>query len=103
MTCRKCKYEFCWLCLGDYKKHQAETGSYLCGNYEDVKKAGRANTKADIDKNAIERDLKKMEFYSNRYQAHQGSVPLSEKHLKKLLEEIDFYGNTIPNVGPNDF
>lgn len=21
MTCRKCTYEFCWLCLGDYKKH----------------------------------------------------------------------------------
>ena len=21
MTCSQCKYEFCWLCMGDYKKH----------------------------------------------------------------------------------
>jgi ariadne-1 len=26
MTCYSCKYEFCWLCMGDYRKHQEETG-----------------------------------------------------------------------------
>ena len=41
MTCRQCKYEFCWLCMGDYKNHNAETGKNLCGSFEDVKKLGR--------------------------------------------------------------
>ena len=66
MTCRNCKHNFCWLCLGDYANHGKETGKGLCGSYADVEKAGRAS-KSDIDKNRLERDLKKMEFYSNRF------------------------------------
>ena len=40
MTCAQCKHEFCWLCLGDYKKHSAETGRYLCNSFEDVIASG---------------------------------------------------------------
>lgn len=43
MTCGKCRYEFCWLCMGDYKKHTEETGMGLCGSYADVIKNKRAN------------------------------------------------------------
>lgn len=32
MTCR-CSYEFCWLCLGDWKKHQT-SNFYRCNIYE---------------------------------------------------------------------
>lgn len=28
MTCRKCKYEFCWTCLGEWKPHG--TNWYNC-------------------------------------------------------------------------
>ena len=38
MTCSKCRYEFCWLCMGDYKNHSKETGIGLCNSFEDVKK-----------------------------------------------------------------
>ena len=41
MTCSQCRYEFCWLCMGDYLNHAAETGKYLCNSFEDVKSAGR--------------------------------------------------------------
>jgi ariadne-1 len=41
MTCPQCKYEWCWLCEGDYKKHQDETGIFLCSTYDNVKKIGR--------------------------------------------------------------
>lgn len=38
MTCRTqagCGYEFCWLCLGDWKEHGSATGGYYaCNKYE---------------------------------------------------------------------
>ena len=32
MTCKKCKYEFCWLCMGSYRNHKKEMGTDLCSN-----------------------------------------------------------------------
>ena len=43
MTCgnKSCKYEFCWLCLGDYRAHSSGgTGKSLCSDFNDVAKAG---------------------------------------------------------------
>jgi ariadne-1 len=40
MTCSQCRYEFCWLCMGDYKNHSKETGKYLCNSFQDVVEAG---------------------------------------------------------------
>ena len=36
MTCSQCKFEFCWLCMGDFRKHSSETGKGLCNSFEDV-------------------------------------------------------------------
>jgi ariadne-1 len=36
MTCSQCRYEFCWLCLGDYRNHSKETGKGLCNSFQDV-------------------------------------------------------------------
>ena len=36
MTCWKCKYEFCWLCLRNYRHHYAETRRYVCNDYDQV-------------------------------------------------------------------
>lgn len=36
MTCRNCKYEFCWLCTNDWKQHGANTGGfYACNAYKE--------------------------------------------------------------------
>jgi len=38
MTCRPpggCKFEFCWVCLGDWKTHGDETGGYYKCNIFD--------------------------------------------------------------------
>jgi len=45
MTCRKevsgCSYEFCWICMGNWKEHGSATGgNYKCNKYEEEKKTG---------------------------------------------------------------
>ena len=61
MTCSQCKYDFCWLCLGDYQKHRTETGNELCSTYEDVVKAGRAEGQIIENVENIQAELKKFE------------------------------------------
>ncbi|KAJ8319887.1 hypothetical protein KUTeg_001474 [Tegillarca granosa] len=39
MKCSKCKYDFCWVCLDQWKRHNSSTGGYFkCNRYEVVKK-----------------------------------------------------------------
>lgn len=69
MTCRKCNYEFCWICLKDWKLHI--NGNYNCNRYnendsKDLKHQGRA---------AVERYL----HYYNRFINHQNSLKLEDK------------------------
>ncbi|KAH8065522.1 hypothetical protein JL720_12755 [Aureococcus anophagefferens] len=35
MNCSQCKYEFCWMCMGDWADHGATTGGfYKCNKYD---------------------------------------------------------------------
>jgi hypothetical protein len=67
MTCRQCKFEFCWLCLGDYKKHTTETGRSLCNSFEDVVAAGRGNVDEQAEKIKLDMLLRKLDHYKTRY------------------------------------
>lgn len=52
MTCRvpTCNYNFCWVCLGDWKDHGSATGGhYKCNKYEEVVKKD-TNMKKDEKK-----------------------------------------------------
>jgi ariadne-1 len=36
MQCKMCQKEFCWLCLGDWKEHNSNTGGYYkCNKFKD--------------------------------------------------------------------
>ncbi|GAX11563.1 hypothetical protein FisN_22Lh256 [Fistulifera solaris] len=38
MTCRGCRYEYCWICSGDWKHHTTETGGFFrCNRWIDQK------------------------------------------------------------------
>lgn len=61
MTCPYCKHNFCWMCLGDWKKHSDKTGGFFrCNIYkidrEDQKKRSKEET-----------EFKRLEFYLEKY------------------------------------
>ena len=35
VVCAQCKYDYCWICLEEWKKHSSSTGGYYrCTRYE---------------------------------------------------------------------
>ena len=87
MTCSQCRYEFCWLCLGDYRNHSAETGRGLCNSFDDVVASGvsisflyklfikyicvQRGKQEDIEeKMKLDMMLRKLDHYRTRYTEH---------------------------------
>ncbi|KAI8611769.1 hypothetical protein BC830DRAFT_1068454 [Chytriomyces sp. MP71] len=78
MTCRKCKYEFCWVCMGPWSDHGTQW--YNCNRFDD--KAGvDARDNQAKSRAALERYL----HYFNRYANHEQSAKLD----KELSEKIE--------------
>eukprot|EP00918_Siedleckia_nematoides_P001583 GHVU01003721.1.p1 GENE.GHVU01003721.1~~GHVU01003721.1.p1 ORF type:complete len:501 (-),score=60.13 GHVU01003721.1:999-2501(-) len=82
MQCTKCKHDFCWMCLGDWKNHGSEY--YECSRYKE--NPNIANESA----NAQAREaLKKYLFYFERWENHSKSLRLEEETTKKIRERIE--------------
>jgi len=91
MTCAKCRFEYCWLCLKPWSEHGSSTGGYyVCENFnkgnvdESVKNATDMNS---VNSNLL---LQKYQYYYKRYQQHSEGVQLArqlhrqiERHLRK--------------------
>ncbi|CAG8503311.1 10179_t:CDS:2, partial [Scutellospora calospora] len=58
MTCRKCKYEFCWVCMGPWSEHG--TSWYNCNRY-DERSSQDARDQQAKSRASLERYLHKME------------------------------------------
>ena len=67
MTCQNCKYEFCWICSGDWNEHGATTGGYYnCNKFNaDVKDS---DDQSDTAK--AKRELDRYLHYYSRYHGH---------------------------------
>lgn len=74
MTCSKCRHEFCWLCMHDWKKHSS------CGSFVDDKKESR-----ETHFLRLQRYL----FHYNRYRAHKDSLELEAKLQTKITAKIE--------------
>jgi ariadne-1 len=87
MTCTQCKYEFCWVCIGEWKKlHGTDTGGYYqCNRFkeEDLEKLNKKNFQ-----NA-RAALEKYMHYFQRFQNHERSLKLELKLKEKSLEKIE--------------
>ncbi|XP_074316753.1 putative E3 ubiquitin-protein ligase ARI5 [Silene latifolia] len=84
MTCTPpCKFEFCWLCLGDWKKHGETTGGYYaCNRYSEEKAKGK------YDEEETKRRLAKhhVEKYTHYYERWAGNQKSREKAVSDMRE-----------------
>jgi hypothetical protein len=85
MTCFKCQHDFCWMCLKEWKSHNEKyffrskryrTGGYFRCNVFTVDEAELKK------KSAKEQDMKRLEFYMDRYFVHKNSYKLNKDAVK---------------------
>lgn len=81
MTCRKCKYEFCWICMGLWSEHG--TSWYNCNRFEE--KSGSDGRDAQArSRQSLERYL----HYYNRYANHEQSAKLDKDLYQKTQKKM---------------
>ena len=81
MTCKICKYDFCWICMGPWYEHGQDTGGfYKCNRYE-AGVVDASATDADKAKLSLDRYL----HYYQRFIAHDRSL----KHASGYREEAE--------------
>ncbi|PHH49923.1 E3 ubiquitin-protein ligase dbl4 [Ceratocystis fimbriata CBS 114723] len=78
MTCRKCRYEFCWMCMGPWNEHG--TSWYNCNRYEE-----KSGTEARDAQAKSRVSLQRYLHYYNRYANHEQSARL-DKELAIRIE-----------------
>lgn len=72
MTCRKCKYEFCWVCMGVWSDHGQSW--YNCNRFEEKDSTAARDNQAK-SRASLERYL----HYYNRYANHEQSARLDRE------------------------
>lgn len=77
MTCRKCRFEFCWICLGEWVNHQSTY--WKCNRY-DAKEVEEVKRKRSDKQQSLNRYL---HFYK-RFSVHQTSMRGDEKTLANV-------------------
>ncbi|GBE80423.1 hypothetical protein BKA93DRAFT_828403 [Sparassis latifolia] len=83
MTCKKCKYEFCWVCMGPWTEHG--TAWYNCNRY-DEKASIDARDAQSRSRASLERYLHYYNRWANHEQSKKLSVELYAKTEKKMEE-----------------
>ncbi|KAI9745962.1 MAG: hypothetical protein M1818_000643 [Claussenomyces sp. TS43310] len=81
MTCRKCKHEFCWMCMGLWSEHG--TSWYNCNRYEE-KSGAEARDAQARSRVSLERYL----HYYNRYANHEQSAKLDKEAAAKTEKKM---------------
>ena len=81
MSCQTCRHEFCWICMGDWKSHNSETGGYYkCNKFGSADGADNPNDMSDAGK--AKRELDRYLHYYSRYHAHSEAQNFALKQLK---------------------
>lgn len=76
MTCRKCGFEFCWICLGDWTRH---SNNYNCSYY----------VPKDCDKkDSVRLNLERYMFHQNLFNTQRISYEKDCEILQKVENQI---------------
>uniref|UniRef100_A0A8C9VR24 RBR-type E3 ubiquitin transferase n=1 Tax=Scleropages formosus TaxID=113540 RepID=A0A8C9VR24_SCLFO len=81
MQCSKCKHDFCWMCLGDWKTHGSEY--YECSRYKENPDIVNQSQQAQARE-----ALKKYLFYFERWENHSKSLQLEAQTYQRIQEKI---------------
>ncbi|KAK6175068.1 hypothetical protein SNE40_013605 [Patella caerulea] len=81
MQCSKCKSDFCWMCLGEWKTHGSEY--YECSRFKE--NPNIANESVHVQAREA---LKKYLFYYERWENHAKSLTLEEQTFKNISTRI---------------
>ncbi|KAH7916599.1 hypothetical protein BJ138DRAFT_1121710 [Hygrophoropsis aurantiaca] len=83
MTCKKCKHEFCWVCMGPWSEHG--TAWYSCNRF-DEKEGVDARDAQSKSRASLERYLHYYNRWANHEQSAKLSIELYSKTEKKMEE-----------------
>jgi ariadne-1 len=89
MTCSQCRYEFCWICMGDWKAHN---GNYSCNKINKDLWNKQSNAKIELERYM---------FYFERYENHKKAIKKA-KELRDVLEDFAYHMNTINRIDMAD-
>lgn len=81
MTCRKCRNEFCWMCMGVWSEHG--TSWYNCNRFEEKSGTDARDAQAK-SRQSLERYL----HYYNRYANHEQSAKLDKDIYHKTERKM---------------
>ncbi|CAG12913.1 unnamed protein product, partial [Tetraodon nigroviridis] len=108
MQCAKCKYDFCWICLEEWKKHSSSTGGYYrCTRYEviqQVEEQSKEMTEEAEKKHKSFQELDRFMHYYTRFKNHEHSYQLEQRLLKTAKEKMEQLSRALSQreTGPPD-
>jgi len=82
MTCRKCKHEFCWVCMGPWSEHG--TAWYNCNRFDE-----KSSTDARDSQSSSRASLERYLHYYNRWANHEQSAKLSVELYAKTEKKME--------------
>ncbi|XP_077124312.1 ankyrin repeat and IBR domain-containing protein 1 isoform X1 [Ranitomeya variabilis] len=93
MQCAKCKYDFCWICLEEWKKHSSSTGGYYrCTRYEVINQVEEQSKEMTVEaekKHKRFQELDRFMHYYTRFKNHEHSYQLEQRLLKTAKEKME--------------
>ncbi|XP_074128353.1 ankyrin repeat and IBR domain-containing protein 1 isoform X2 [Sminthopsis crassicaudata] len=93
MQCAKCKYDFCWICLEEWKKHSSSTGGYYrCTRYEVIQHVEEQSKEMTVEAEKKHRrfqELDRFMHYYTRFKNHELSYQLEQRLRKTAKEKME--------------